>query len=273
MIRNIAVLTFGLSLTACSTIDRGITDYVRVDTVPQGATAYFTHIPATGSTRQPGAVRQITCEETPCAFEVRRSQRGLVRVEKEGFETAEYFVGPSKFRGGAGVDLNATALKTTSTSLGVGLTAGLTFAAVSQAFAAFGNIFTLGFGNYQGVSSASGATAGTGIGLGIAAGSMLIDAGTSANSNVYPNPVVIGMAETGTPVSDDPFVDAYYELIAKYRQQEVTCATRNGRTEEGLSCTDTRRIYGDARRALRALEDERDDEIRALMKANKEAEQ
>jgi len=273
MIRNLALLSLAVNLVACSTIDRGVTDYVRVDTVPQGATASFTFIPSESSTRQPGAVKRVICQATPCAFEVRRSQKGIVRLEKDGFEPAEYYVGPSRFRGGAGVDLDATTLKTTSTSLGIGLTGGLTYAAFSQFAAAFGNIFTFGFGNYQGVSTASGATAGTGIGLGIAAGSMLIDAGTSANANIYPNPVVIGMAQAGTPTEDDAFVAAYYDLIAKYRQREITCASRQNRNDSGQTCSDTRLIYRDARRALSDLENERDDEIRALIKANKDAEQ
>jgi hypothetical protein len=273
MIKKLALLTFAANLAACSTIDRGVTDHVRVDTVPQGATASFIYIPSEPSTRHPGAIRRMTCAATPCAFQVGRSQKGIVTVEKDGFEPAQYYVGPSRFRGGAGVNLEATTLKTTSTSLGVGLTGGLYYAAMSQLFTALGNAITLGFGNYQGVSTATGATAGTGIGLGIAAGSMLIDAGTSANSNVYPNPVVIGMAQAGTQAEDDPFVEAYYDLIARYKEKEIACASRRNRNEAGLSCSDTRLLYRDARRALSDLENERDDDIRALIKANKEAEQ
>ncbi|GHB02587.1 hypothetical protein GCM10009069_26700 [Algimonas arctica] len=186
MVGRIALITLSLTLGACSTIDRGFNDHVRVDTVPQDATASFTYIPSDPVLRQPGAVKRLICEATPCAFEIPRTQKGIVKVEKEGFAPAEYFVAPSRYRGGGSVDLGATALKTTSTSLGVGLTGGLTYAAMSQSLASLANIFTFGFGNYQGVSTATGATAGTGVGLGIAAGSMLIDMGTAANRRPSP---------------------------------------------------------------------------------------
>ena len=86
-------------LPACASIDRGINDHVRVDTVPQGATVSVRHIPLKDSVRQPGAIESATCEATPCAFEVRRSQRGIVLIEKDGFETAEYYIinDPTKY--------------------------------------------------------------------------------------------------------------------------------------------------------------------------------
>lgn len=179
----------------------------------------FLHIPFKDNLKQPGVIERATCPETPWAIEVRRMQRGIVSIEKDGFETVEYYIGPSRYRIGGSIDLGATALKTTSTSIGAGLTYGLTYAVYSQMFAGLGNALTLGLGNFQGVSTATAATAGTGVGVGIAIGSMLFDAGSGANQNIYPNPVVIGMAPNGTPVEDDPFVDAYYLLIRAYTQQ------------------------------------------------------
>lgn len=271
MIRNIALTSMAIILLpACSTIDRGLTDHIRVDTVPQGAKVSVLHIPFKDNPKQVGAIERVTCAETPCAIEVRRLQRGIVSIEKDGYEKADYYIGPSRYRAGGAVDLGATALKTTSTSLGTGMTLGLTYASFSQVFAGLGNVLTLGLGNYQGVSTATGATAGTGVGIGIAVGSMLFDAGSGANQNIYPNPVIIGMAPNGTTSEGDPFVDAYYTLIRAYTQKEKSCSQRTKR-DEIISCSDANRSYRDARSALMDLEDERDDAIKALVQAQKEA--
>lgn len=281
MIRSLALIALSATLGACSTIDRGIYDNVRVDTVPQGATASFVYIPANPIRGQPGAVKRMVCEATPCAFEVPRTRMGIVKVEKDGFAPSEYFVAPSRFRGGAGVDLGTTTVVSTATSLGTGVTAGLVSASVAQfsysiAYAIPNAISTAlgGSGSLAPtVNTSSFATAGTGIGIGIAAGSILIDMGTAANSNVYPNPVVIGMAEMGTEVEEDPFVIAYYKLMASYRQRETICKSRKKRNTEGFNCVDARREFYAIEKKIEALEKERDDSIKALIDAQKEAQE
>lgn len=275
MFRSLALFTAAFTLSACSTIDRGFYDNVRVDTVPQGATASFTYIPSDPIRTQPGAVKRMTCEETPCAFEIARTQRGIVRIEKDGFAPVEYFVSPSRYRLGGGVDMKKVAQKTIPTSLATGLTGGLAYAAFTQSSLGilWGGLLTPGLGTYQPVSTSTGAIIGTGVGVGIAAGSMLIDMGTSANENVYPNPVVIGLADTGTEVEGDPFVDAYYDLIAIYREKEIACTSRNRRNAAGLTCHDARLQLNAANKTLTALETQRDAEIKALIKAQKEAQE
>lgn len=97
-------------LPACASIDRGLNDHVRVDTVPQGATVSVYHIPFEDNVRQPGAITRVICDATPCAIEVRRSQRGVVSIEKDGYEIAQYYFGPSRYRAGGSIDLAPNAL-------------------------------------------------------------------------------------------------------------------------------------------------------------------
>ncbi|MGJ8559310.1 MAG: hypothetical protein ACSHX3_03660 [Litorimonas sp.] len=276
--RHIAFIVLALSLAACSTIDRGFYDHVRVDSVPQGATASFTYIPSDPVRRQPGAVKRLICEETPCAFEIPRTQKGIVRLEKEGFAPAEYFVAPSRYRAGGGVDMGTTTLLTTASSLGSGLTAGLATASLAQfslslAYA-IPNVFYSALGNTGSltpvVNTPAYATAGTGIGVGIAAGSMLIDMGTAANKNTYPNPVVIGMADAGTDAAEDPFVSTYYDLISKYRQRETLCRSRKKRNEDGFTCGQLNRHFKEVETRLKTLEDDRNDQIKALIEEHAE---
>jgi hypothetical protein len=144
---------------------------------------------------------------------------------------------------------------------------------MSQSLASLANIFTFGFGNYQGVSTATGATAGTGVGLGIAAGSMLIDMGTAANKNTYPNPVVIGMTDSETNTAEDPFVSTYYDLITAYRQKEILCRTRKKRNADGFTCGQLNRQFMDVETRLETLESKRDDDIKAMIEVAKEAQE
>jgi hypothetical protein len=55
-----------------------------------------------------------------------------------------------------------------------------------------------------------------------------------------------------------------------YTQKERSCSQRTKR-DETITCSDANRSYRDARTALMDLEDERDDAIKALLEAQKDA--
>lgn len=170
--------------------------------------------------------------------------------------------------------------KTIPSSLAVGLAGGLRYAALSQSmglgsfFGPFELLFQLPFLelNSNPVSLQTGATVGTSVGVGIAAGSFLIDMGTSANENTYPNPVVIGLASKDTPTNDDPFVAAYSDLMTIYKLKEIACRARNRRTEDGLTCHDAHLQFNKANAILSNLEAHRNARLAEIIKANETAE-
>lgn len=249
-----------LALTACATIDRGTIDHVRVDTVPQGAKATLIYIDDSRKGQKNGAMTIRVCPATPCAFEVSRKQHGIVRLEQDGYADFDYFVGPSSLRGSVGYDVSST-----GTMLGTGALGGLYYAAVTQFAAGLTNVFTLGAANATGTSTATGIAGGTGVGLGLIAGSMIIDSATSAKKNIYPNPSVIRLADAGFETPDDPFVKAYIELVKSHKDRAKICAQKR-QDQTPISCSQARVNYSKKYNALMTLKKGRDDEIQTLIK-------
>ncbi|GLQ21318.1 hypothetical protein GCM10007854_22730 [Algimonas porphyrae] len=251
-------------VAACSTIDRGVIDHARIDTVPQGASVTLTYI--TGTQRPDSAdIKTQFCRATPCAFPIPRRQIAKVTVTHPDYETAEYMVGPSRLRGSVGVSLS----KTLPTAMGVGAYSGVIYATLTQLTAGIANALTFGLGQAQGVSTASGATAGTGVGLAVAAGSMLIDAGTGANGNLFPNPVVLGLTDQKDAPVLDPLVAEYDKWLEALAVMKTACSIRSRSADIRNQCRETEKTFMSTRAAYRAALKERDDALIAFAKEQK----
>ncbi|WP_298913936.1 hypothetical protein [uncultured Algimonas sp.] len=216
-------------LSACSTIDRGTNDHVRVDSVPQGAQVTVTTLnrvdrqgrKVSGTKGYLHDNQTLVCRATPCAIEVPRRTDMVVRVEADGFEPVEYYVGPSKLRGGVGTSVVKTAAASAATGVAVGTITTFGIIAVQQMVSGFFSALTLSATPTVGASGAT--AAGTGVGLGVAAASLLVDAGTGANLNLFPNPAVLGLAPKGTTVIEDDMATAFWNLTRAQNNMAEAC--------------------------------------------------
>lgn len=259
-----------LCLSACATVNRGVTEHFRIDSVPQGAKVTLTtdNIEIEKSQKQSGPIyqpRTIICPKTPCAIPLARSRSFVAKVELEGYEPFETFVS-SGFSSGAAA---GNAALTTATSLSGGAATGAFAATV---FAPVLSSFFVPFSqeaartvSSQVTSSviSTGATAGLGVGIGLVA----IDFGSGSNLNLSPNPVVVGLAQTGQTVIKDPMVPLFRRKIndeirvtqfckvksVKLRQKyEAECKlAENDLRESSKKFRETRKEIADARKAFR----------------------
>ena len=203
-LRLLLILVCAANLAACATVNRGVEDYMRVDTVPQGAKVTverkrnYTKDRHTRRQKKP-YIETFICEATPCAIAVPRRSKLLVTIEKLGFETSEIYIGSSTKRGGAIGSMAANSV----TLAGIG-------AGYGAFVAGFGNAVSLGLTNY---SSSAFAASGAAIGLGAGAGMIAIDAATGSNLNLYPNPIVLGLVPEGSKTIKDPRVIPYRAKI------------------------------------------------------------
>lgn len=203
--RLIAILTFAACISACSTVNRGTQDFLRIDTVPQGAKVTTTEKDVlrklknyNKKSRKVGIKTRI-CEATPCAIPVPRRTTLVARVELDNYEPVEFFVTSSTQKGAAAG----------SVALNSGASAG-TGALIGAWAAGFGNALSFGITNYSSSALAAGSAT---IGLGVGAGFIAVDAGTGANLNLYPNPVVIGLAPEGTETLKDPMAPLFLDKL------------------------------------------------------------
>ena len=277
MLRIIVLCFLALFISACATIDRGIEDHVRVDTVPQGArvtVTYHQSVNRNPRSRKPlkryaVEVIQDVCPSTPCAIPHPRQKDALVRIEHEGFAPVEYVVYPSSRSGATAVNLQSTLTGSSATGLYAGA---ITFQTVSF-MNAFGRLFTLGLErNAFGNASGTAASVGTGVGVGVVAVSLATDAVTKANSNLFPNPSVFGLAETESELHD-PLVAPFKadmtaerlraDLCFRYQRSDPVAVERCNQAKEDYRRT--RRAYLDTKAQAKA-------EYKALIRAAREQE-
>ena len=258
------ILCVCLWLGACATIDRGTVDFVRVDTVPQGASVTMVGDNAdavrAGVGRGRFQPKTKSCV-TPCALPFSRQAEVLVRIKQDGYAPFEYMVTSSNLRGSA----SASAAKSAAVTSGSGALMGLWAAAWSNLF---NQLFT--FGTAPAVSSGGFVSAGTGIGLGVSVASLAVDVGTGANRNFFPNPTVIGLAPDGTDVQTDPLVAPFKALIELEREQVAVCDRKSAR-HDADACDDVFVERSKARDRFVAMRRERDAEVKALARTIKAA--
>ena len=200
--------------TGCATVNRGIDDHFRIDTVPQGA-KITTSIETPESKRNRRKNKNITpeyegCNPTPCAIQLSRKSEFTFTVEHAGYEPVEMFITNSKKRG----SFAATTAANTATTAGL--------AGASLAWTTWFTGATLGSGAASfaapaiAVSTVPPALAATGAML-------LVDAGTGANLNLFPNPVVLELTPEGQPVQTDPAAILFNEIKATEEKYNQNC--------------------------------------------------
>jgi hypothetical protein len=202
---QILALFFVVNLSACATVSRGGTDYLRIDSVPQGATVTTTietRASKVKSVKDPLALKQYRgCSPTPCLLKIGRRQGFALKIEHPGFEPAEIAIRGDIPMQTTNIDM-AVPVGSIAANVGLGVTSGAIAGALAVSMSqAFTSILTLGTGTAQTGGIVAGATAaGAGIGLAVVG----IDVASGAYSNIYPNPVIVKLAPEGTPTLTDP---------------------------------------------------------------------
>lgn len=233
----LALLSFGLS--GCATVNRGITDYFRIDSVPQGAKA-TTSIETSDSKRARKKNKNLapvyhSCQPTPCAIALHRRSKFVITLEQDGYETAEMFITNSSSAGSYTANMAATTVTTTTTASAIVAGAAANAAITSSVASATGTILGGTIGGYASIFSFGLIPIETGVSTGAAllssstpavsstvtassaippalivtGGMLLTDVATGANVNLYPNPVVLKMAPKGSAIKTDPNVERY----------------------------------------------------------------
>lgn len=182
-----------LALPACSTLEHGPTDDLIINTTPPGATV-------TLSREKDG--EPISCPQTPCAFTLWRRAQFVATITHPGYEPVELLV-TNEPRG------RAVAGSLVANTAGTGLA----FVGGSAAVGAgVGTAFS--FGAAGGASAGAGAAAAAIVppALGVAAGSILVDAVSGANRVFVPNPIEVHLVPIG---EGEPFVDPRIDLFNK----------------------------------------------------------
>lgn len=249
MIRWFTVFICAVILSGCATVNRGATDYFRIDTVPPGATA-TTSIETSASKSARTKNRDLepvykSCEPTPCSIALPRRSEFIVTLEQPGFEKAEMFITNSTSSRAFSENMAAT----TASAAGVTAVAAGTVA-VGSAIAT--GVTTLTFGTVGGLASgltfglipvqtgftaaSSAVPAASGVSsafsavippaLAVTGGMLLTDAATGANVNLFPNPVVLELAPKGTPIKFDPNVEPFRNLINLKDQRDYYCGDK-----------------------------------------------
>lgn len=262
-------------LTGCATVNRGTHDHFRIDTVPQGA-RIITSIETNESIRKRRKNKTITaqyheCNPTPCAIKLGRLSEFTFTVENDGYEPVEMYITNSHKKGSFTANTASAVATTAGTTIGAAavtapLVAG-TLGVTGATLGATSSVFTFGLIPVEAAVS-TGFTAGASAvpstaslvagaippALALTGGMLLIDAGTGANRNFYPNPVVLELTPKGLPVRYDPAVKIFKRFSALERKYEDMCPIRaRGLPQDDEACQTLRREMKTQRQTLRDL--------------------
>lgn len=248
----ISVLFIAVSLSGCATVNRGITDHFRIDSVPQGAkatTSIETAKSKAARKKNPKLQPEYhSCKPTPCAIPLYRRSEFVVTLEHEDYETAKMFITNSAASGSFTANMAATTAVTTGTAAAGAATG----AAIATSLSAItptilggvvggsASIFTFGLvpvetgvsagvsffssaGSATTTSSSAAASSALPAALIVTGGMLVTDAITGANVNLYPNPVVLKMAPKGTPVKVDPNVAEFQKILSAEEHVNLNC--------------------------------------------------
>ncbi|MEO0421162.1 MAG: hypothetical protein AAF184_02430 [Pseudomonadota bacterium] len=218
-------------LAACTTVNRGTTDYFFVDTVPQGAQVSITRTTAG---------KPAECPSTPCAIARPRADEFVATITYDGYEPVELLVLHSTQR----ASLNGTVIGNTVVG------GGLTVASAALVGAWAGEVVTLGFGG----SGFSGAFAAASVPLagGVVASMAVIDLSTGAGQNLFPNPVVLALAPEGEGATEsiDPRVALFEEQLVLEARKDRSCGRSEARYRSE-ACVEARRALSTKKREIR----------------------
>ena len=221
--KNLTLLILtAFSLTACNTVSRGATDYLRIDTVPQGAKVTTTIETFASKRKNLGkfnAKREYrSCSPTPCLLQVGRRKGFAIKIEHEGYEPAEIAIHGDIPMQTANLDM-AVPAGSIAANVGLGTASGAIAGSIAVGFSqTFYSIFTLGSVQAPTSGIVAGATA-AGAGVGVAM--VGFDLASGSYENIYPNPVIVKLAPEGTPTRTDPNM-----LMFNLRQAKKRVANR-----------------------------------------------
>lgn len=270
-LKILAFLFFAILLQACATVSRGSTDFLRVDSVPQGATVITTI--ETKESKERGLYKPLakksyrSCAPTPCFLEVGRAKVFAIRIEHEGYEPAEIAIHGDIPSPSANIDM-AIPVQSAATNVALGAGNGFAFGAMTAETASIiVQGVTMGTGSFNSSAFIAGATT---AGLGIGVAMVGVDLMTGSYENIYPNPIVVKLAPKGTPSKVDPNMAMFRLRQAKKRLVNQYCDVNSY-----LSARREREICDQAK-ALDKKRDqenafilEHEDEIRAATKTLK----
>ncbi len=249
--KTLRILLLILLLPSCATVNKGTSDFFRIDSVPQGAVATTT-VETDASIRARRKNPQLApvylgCSPTPCAIKLNRRQKFIIKLEHPEFETAEMFITSSRKSASFTANMAATTATTAGTAaagavIGAGIATSLsalgsTIAATTLAGSATVGTFglipietSLAVANSVFVptttSASSAAVAAIPPALTVTGGMLLVDAASGANLNLYPNPVVLELAPKNKPVKIDPNVAPFKRELAEREALERECMGR-----------------------------------------------
>jgi len=277
MLRYIIVTVItAFLMTGCATVNRGADDHFRIDTVPQGA-KITTDIETLKSLRNRRENKNLPreyygCNPTPCAIQLSRLSEFTFTVEHEGYEPVAMYVSSSNKRGSLTAN-TAASVATTAGTVAVSAAATSTFIAASTGIgtaivSGTGAAFTFGLVPIETAISA-GFAAGAGAApstasllagavppaLAVTGGMMLIDAGTGANKNLYPNPVVLELAPKGSQVKYDPAVNLFKRKKSAENKYENKCRKKKSTKRTYSRSDECKTLRTEMRAARRALKE------------------
>ncbi len=288
MVRFYVFLLVCCWLPACATVNHGASDHFRIDSAPQGAivtTSLETRDSKKRRAKDPSLEKEfIGCAPTPCSIKLSRHSRFIATVEHEGYEPGKIFVDSSGRQGSfAGNMFVTTATVTGSAALGAATAAALTtvIAELSGAIVSASlNAFSYGLINVPAssvtvatTSSSSAAAAALPPALAVSGSMLLIDAASGANKNLFPNPVVLGLAPEGSEVLVDPFVILHSKELEAQDSIDLACHKSNVRDKAGRdSCAAAKAALTEATKSRRDFQKVFFDALKEDAKAAREAE-
>jgi len=280
MRQYLALPLVSIIISGCATVNRGATDYFRIDTVPQGAKATTTIETAVSkkARRQNRDIPPIyeSCEPTPCSIALPRRSEFIVKLEQSGYENAEMFITNSSSSAAFTANMaatTATAVGTTVATAGaiaagsvlttgiatissavvggtVGASASLVTFGLIPAQTAISTGVSLATSSIPAASTSSALSAALPPALALTGGMLLTDVATGANVNLFPNPVVLKMAPKGTPIKIDPNVKPLRNLLSLKDKRDNACNSqskdRKLGTESQENCRKLKEAYNAA---------------------------
>ena len=227
---TLILLASVLAVQACATMSRGGTDYLRVDSIPQGAKV-TTSIETSQSRKKtrlnPAAQKQYrTCAPTPCLLEVGRRQAFAIKIEHDGYEPAEIAIHGEIPLQTTNLDMSVPA-GSMAANMGMGVASGAAVGTMAVAYIQAFNplVSAIGLSSAPTSGIVAGATA-AGAGFGVAM--VGIDFVSGSYENIYPNPVIIKLAPKGAPTRTDPNMLMFKLKQAKKRIAHEFCFQRTG---------------------------------------------
>ncbi len=209
-LKYIVFLALFFLIQACATANRGLVDYFRIDTVPQGASVEL---------KFSNNKKNVTCEATPCAIKLSRRANFIATIRKDGFEDVEIFITHSHKR----IGVASSVAQNVASGAAIGAISGVATAATVNA---------ISFGALN-LSTTSAASVAAGPAAIVAGGLIATDIATGANQHLIPNPVVIGLVPKGEEKIIDERVELFNYINLTSSQVRKDCKNdRNFRRNE-----------------------------------------